>query len=160
MAKVCDHCSSMYSEYIAVCPRDGTRLTETPVDEDTLVMERDKGSKPANTTSIRSRCDKCSSDWNIWLEICPKDKIPTTISIGSRFQIWETVVRDTRVEVYKAKDVFTHKRVLMIILRHAYNELNAELSDFFTKAAHVQQSDIASIGLLDDGRPYAICYPN
>ncbi len=157
MAKLCDRCSTMYTEYVSVCPKDGTKLTEAAVDEDTLVLERDRQSRQANRTIIRSRCDRCSSDWNSWLEICPKDRIPTTISLGSRFQIWETVMRDPRVEVFKAKDVFTQRRVLIIILKQAAEELNAELSNFFTRAAQVQRAEIASVGLLEDGRPFAVC---
>jgi hypothetical protein len=159
LAKVCDRCSTMYTEYVSVCPKDGTKLTESAaLDETTLVLERDsKQSKNANKTIIRSRCDKCSSDWNRWLEICPKDRIPTTISLGSRFQIWETVMRDPRIEVFKAKDVFTQKRVLMIILKQTAEALNAELSNFFTRAAQVQHAEVASVGLLEDGRPFAVC---
>lgn len=149
----------MYTEYVSVCPRDGTKLTEAVVDEDTLVLERDSKKQPrqANKTNIRSRCDKCSSDWSTWLEICPKDKIPTTISVGSRFQIWETALRDPLVEVYKAKDVFTQRPVLLIILRKVAEELNAELSTFFTKAARVQKAEVATVGLLEDSRPFAVC---
>ena len=159
MAKVCERCSTMYTEYMSVCPKDGTQLNVTPVDEDTLVLGEQKNARPANSTTVRSRCDRCSSDWPVWLEICPKDKIPTTIAIASRYQIWETLIRDPHVQVFKSKDVFTQRKVLVIILQQTSSELNDQLAGFFTKAAQVNNAEIDSIGLLDDGRPFAICNP-
>ncbi len=156
MAKVCERCSTMYSEHVAVCPKDGVQLKLPPVAEDTLVMDDSRGAQPTKT-SVRSRCDKCNSDWAEWLDICPKNKIPTTVSVGNRFEIWETLVRDPHVEVFNAKDVFTKEKVLLVILKSTASELNDQLIDFFSRAAQLHNADVIGTGILTNNRPYAIC---
>ncbi|MBI2812553.1 MAG: hypothetical protein HYX67_17245 [Candidatus Melainabacteria bacterium] len=146
----------MYTEYVKVCPKDGVQLTATPVAEDTLVLDNESSSAPAKT-SVRSRCDKCNSDLAEWLNICPKDRIPTTVSIGNRYEIWETLVRDPHVEVFNAKDVFSKEKVLFIILKPTAIELNAQLIEFFSKAAILHNADVISAGILSNDRPFAIC---
>ncbi|MBS1953303.1 MAG: hypothetical protein JST89_03900 [Cyanobacteria bacterium SZAS-4] len=156
MAKVCERCSTMYTEYMTVCPKDGVQLRLTPVAEDTLVLDDDRNSKPAKT-SVRSRCDKCNSDWAEWLDICPKNKIPTTVSVGNRYEIWETLVRDPHVEVFNAKDVFTKEKVLFIILKSTASDLNVQLLEFFSRAALLHNADVMATGILTNNRPFAIC---
>lgn len=156
MTKVCERCSTMYTEYMTVCPKDGVLLLAPPVAEDTLVMEDKRNSQPAKT-SVRSRCDKCNTDWAEWLNICPRDKIPTTISVGNKFEIWETLVRDPLVEVFNAKDVFTREKVLFVILKATATKLNAQLIEFFSKAAILHNADVVSSGILNSDRPFAIC---
>ncbi len=156
MAKVCERCSTMYTAYMKICPKDGVALTAPPLAEDTLVMNAEANALPAKT-SVRSRCDKCNSDWAEWLNICPRDRIPTTVSVDNRFEIWETLVRDPHVEVLNAKDVFTKEKVLFVVLNPTANELNAQLIEFFTKAALLHNSDVVSTGILSSDRPFAIC---
>ncbi len=156
MAKVCERCSTMYTEYMTVCPKDGVHLRLTPVAEDTLVMDDNRDAKPSKTV-VRSRCDKCNSDWAEWLDICPRNKIPTTVSVGNRFEIWETLVRDPHVEVFNAKDVFTREKVLLVILKSAATELNVQTLEFFYKAAQLHNADVMGTGILSNDRPFAIC---
>lgn len=146
----------MYTEYVMVCPKDGMHLSLTPVAEDTLVMDDERDVKPVKT-SVRSRCDKCNSDWAEWLDICPKNKIPTTVSVGNRFEIWEKLVRDPHVEVFNAKDVFTREKVIFVILKSAATELDAQLIEFFTRAALLYNADVISSGILTNDKPFAIC---
>ncbi|CAN5315376.1 hypothetical protein BH10CYA1_BH10CYA1_54660 [soil metagenome] len=156
MAKVCQRCSTMYTEYMTVCPKDGVQLFAPPVAEDTLVLDNERDSKPTQT-AVRSRCDKCNSDWAEWLNICPRDRIPTTVSVGNKFEIWETLLRDTHVEVFNAKDVFSKEKVIIVILKPTATELNAQIIEFFSKAALLHNADVVSTGILTSDRPFAIC---
>jgi hypothetical protein len=162
--KVCERCKAMYSDHVTICPKDGTHLNDThligsQVDEVTLVLKRDDHTSVASDKpmDVRSLCKTCFNVWPGWLQHCPQDNGHIFVSIGGKYQVFETLTSDEYMSMFRAREDLSDKPIFIIVLEHTSAEINAELSTFFTKAASLHEAELMNIGLLEDGRPYAVC---